>query len=352
ASLSHPNIVQAYTVDKEGDVYYLVTEYVDGLDLEQKVGKDGPLPCGLVADYIRQATEGLAHAHGRGVIHRDVKPSNLMAAEDGSLKVLDMGLARLSAGDDPSSASNGSIVGTPDYISPEQTLNSDTVDGRADLYSLGCTMYFLLTAKRPFMDRSVEAVFLRHQTEPAPDARRVRADVPRELAELSLIMMAKKVEDRVQTATEVASYLAAWQQQSGAKMGGVVPTSTSGSSLCLKASPPPDSGGISDFELSLAPEEEESPTPPVGSSNVPTPLVSSSNSPTLAGSSLAASNDPTVGDGSSVHMAYQQFISDQVQIDLPGIEQTSLPTTDAVLPNYSAPKEKGVMGKLRDFFKK
>ena len=154
ASLNHHNIVLAYDIDNEGDVHYIVMEYVDGLDLQQLVKRDGPMDFSTAADIIAQAARGLEHAHNNGVIHRDVKPANLLVDPKGVVKLLDMGLALVSAGDDESLtvANNENVLGTADYLAPEQALNSHAVDHRADIYGLGCTLYYLLTAKPPFSD--------------------------------------------------------------------------------------------------------------------------------------------------------------------------------------------------------
>ena len=149
----HPNIVHAYDADEIDGTHLLVMEYVEGAtDLARLVKQNGPLPVAQACEYIRQAALGLQHAYERGLVHRDIKPHNLLLTADGqTVKVLDMGLARLDPlpGDDRSATmtQEGAVMGTPDYIAPEQALDSHTVDIRADLYSLGCTFYYLLTGK-------------------------------------------------------------------------------------------------------------------------------------------------------------------------------------------------------------
>ena len=157
AALSHPNIVLAYDADQIGGTHLLVMECIEGAsDLAKLVKKNGPLPVAQACEYIRQAALGLQHAFERGLVHRDIKPANLLLTADGkTVKILDMGLARLDqkAGDGEASSTmtqEGAVMGTPDYIAPEQAMESHTVDIRADLYSLGCTFYYLLTAKVPF----------------------------------------------------------------------------------------------------------------------------------------------------------------------------------------------------------
>ncbi|HUY91477.1 MAG TPA: serine/threonine-protein kinase [Pirellulales bacterium] len=212
AALDHPNIVHAYDVDNEGDTHYLVMEYVQGLDLQQMVKRQGVLGYEAAADYIRQAAEGLAHAHRMGLIHRDVKPANLLVDAQGTVKVLDLGLARF-ADDSQASltiAHDENVLGTADYLAPEQALNSHSVDSRADLYSLGCTLYYILTAHPPFPDGTLPQRLMKHQTEEPASILKDRPDAPAELLAICSKMMAKSAEKRYQTATEVSQALTAW----------------------------------------------------------------------------------------------------------------------------------------------
>src|SRR5262249_16883645 len=151
----HPHVVHAYDADQVGSTLLLVMEYIDGAtDLAQLVKQSGRLPVPQACEYVRQAALGLQHAHERGLVHRDIKPSNLLRPADGqTVKVLDLGLARLDHPAEEESSTmtqEGMVMGTADYIAPEQAVESHTVDGRADLYSLGCTFYYLLTARVPF----------------------------------------------------------------------------------------------------------------------------------------------------------------------------------------------------------
>jgi serine/threonine protein kinase len=221
-ALDHPNIVSLYDADEVNGRYYIAMEYVDGLDLARMMKMYGNPPIsGLpqyqeAAEYIRQVAVGLAHAHGRGMVHRDIKPSNILVygsralpgtAGEATVKILDMGLVR-GVFDEESSRSeltrDGTVVGTPDYMAPEQAKNSSGVDARADLYSLGCALYFLLKGQPPFPDGSPIDKLLRHQLDPPPDIRTSRPDVPAGLAAVIDKLLKKDPAERYQTAEEVA----------------------------------------------------------------------------------------------------------------------------------------------------
>lgn len=209
ATVDHPNIVQAYSVDNESDRYFIVMEYVDGRDLERIVTEDGPLDYARAADYIRQAAEGLAHAHGRGMIHCDIKPSNLLVNSQGVVKILDLGLARLSGEDEDEKPAKGNdhVLGTVDYMAPEQGLNAKTFDHRADLYSLGCTLYFLLVAHPPFPEGTLAQRIVKHQSQSPASIIEKRPDAPPQLVRICRKMMAKDPKDRYQSAEDVVRAL-------------------------------------------------------------------------------------------------------------------------------------------------
>ncbi len=209
ASLSHPNIVMAYDIDNEDDVHYIVMEYVDGLDFQQLVKRDGAMDFATAAGVIAQAARGLEHAHAKGVIHRDVKPANLLVDSHGNVRLLDMGLALVTAGDEQSLtvANNENVLGTADYLAPEQALNSHTVDHRADIYGLGCTFYFLLTGKPPFSDGTLAQRIAKHQTEMPTAIRQLRSDCPGELEGICVKMIQKDPKYRYQSAGDVAEVL-------------------------------------------------------------------------------------------------------------------------------------------------
>jgi serine/threonine-protein kinase len=209
--LDHPNIVKDIDIDQVGQTHYFAMEYVEGKDLGRLVQERGPLPLAEACDYIRQAALGLQHAHEHGLVHRDVKPANLLLT-GGVIKVLDLGLAMLpSSPGGPAShqwTQEGTLLGTPDYVSPEQARSARTVDARADVYSLGCTLYYLLTGQPPHPGKSLMQKLLDHQQRPPIPVELLRADVSPALAAVVRKMLAKKPAHRQQTAAEVADALA------------------------------------------------------------------------------------------------------------------------------------------------
>jgi serine/threonine protein kinase len=222
-ALRHPNIAAAVDAGEAGERYYLAMEFVDGIDLARLVRAFGVLPVPEACEYVRQAALGLHHAHEMGLVHRDIKPSNIVvsgerhhpgATEPARVKLLDMGLVRCAGFDDGTGSGDvdltraGTVVGTPDYMAPEQAKNSRTVDRRGDLYSLGGTFYFLLTGRPPFPAGSPIEKILKHQLDPPPPLQAARPDVPDELAWIVARLMAKKPADRFQSARELAAALA------------------------------------------------------------------------------------------------------------------------------------------------
>ncbi len=214
AQLNHPNVVVAYDAEEAAGTHYLAMEFVEGADLARLVKEKGPLPVARACEYVRQAALGLQHAHEQGLVHRDVKPSNLLLGPDGQVKVLDLGLARLNAVPSPECAESvltetGAVMGTPDYIAPEQVEQSNAVDVRADVYSLGCTLYHLLAGAPPFAGFSMGKKLACHLATEPPRLENVRPDVPAALGAVVRKMMAKRPEDRYQVPGEVAQALAA-----------------------------------------------------------------------------------------------------------------------------------------------
>ena len=211
AAISHPNVVRAFDIDRHDDVPYLVMEYVQGEDLQKFVTKNGPLEPRVAAEYTRQIASGLAEAHRAGLIHRDIKPSNVLLDPSGVVKILDLGLARIIDDGAPSLTlmNDSKIIGTVDYLSPEQAINSHSIDGKADVYSLGCTLYFLLTGSPPFPSGSLPERIIKHQTRRPVDIRKRRPGVPDELVEIAGRMMEKSAAVRV-SASEAAESLQSW----------------------------------------------------------------------------------------------------------------------------------------------
>jgi eukaryotic-like serine/threonine-protein kinase len=214
ALLDHTNIVRAYDVGKAMDgntpIHFFAMELVEGESLEERVSRDGPCSPVEAANFIRQASEGLAHAHFAGIVHRDIKPSNLLVDHDGVLKILDLGLAKFFGDEAPAGAGGQPVFGTVDFVSPEQALDSHTVDGRCDIYSLGCSFYYLLAGQPPFPEGTLTERLVSHLSEqPVPIVEK-RPDVLPDLAAILERMLAKKMTDRFQTADELAEHLRQW----------------------------------------------------------------------------------------------------------------------------------------------
>jgi tRNA A-37 threonylcarbamoyl transferase component Bud32 len=204
ARLSHPNIVTTHDAEDAGDTQFLVMEYVAGISLGRLVNERGPLPVAEACAYVRQAALGLQHAHERGMVHRDVKPENLIRCADGTVKVLDFGLAALLAERGGELTEENVVMGTPDYMAPEQAEDPRSADGRADVYSLGCTLYYLLTGQAPYPAPTALLKILAHRERPLPPIGQVRPEVPAGLGRVLARMLAKKPADRYATPGEVA----------------------------------------------------------------------------------------------------------------------------------------------------
>jgi serine/threonine protein kinase len=244
ARLKHPNIVLLYDAAEIDGKHFLALEYVDGIDLDRLLHQRGPFPIGLACEYIRQAALGLQHAHERGLVHRDVKPSNLVMTDNrlagvlqadgaGLIKILDLGLARVypigaTTLEGAKLSVDGYVIGTPDYLAPEQAVDSHTVDIRADIYSLGCTIYELLTGETPFaaVAGGTQKLLSHLQVEPPP-VEIGRPDLPPGVVAIVRKMMAKKREERFPTPGQVADALipfaklraAAWETDNGSPAG-------------------------------------------------------------------------------------------------------------------------------------
>jgi serine/threonine protein kinase/DNA-binding NarL/FixJ family response regulator len=213
ARLSHPNIVLAHDADEAEVGHFLVMEFVNGRDLTAEVEGRGPLPVAEAVDAAVQAARALDYAHGQGIIHRDIKPANLLRSANGVIKVTDLGLARFNDQLEQSTKAGtaltqaGTIMGTVDFMSPEQALGLTTIDHRADIYSLGCTLYYLLIGRPPFQGTTVMAVLLAHRDGPIPSLCAARGEIPAALNQVFQRMMAKKPEDRFASMAEVVRAL-------------------------------------------------------------------------------------------------------------------------------------------------
>jgi serine/threonine protein kinase len=217
AALDHPNIVHAHDVGYDDKVHFLVMEYINGVNLDQMVRQQGPLGVRRAARYVADAAAGLQHAHEAGLVHRDIKPANLLIDRSDTVKILDMGLARFFEDDSDRLTreyDSAAVLGTPDFLAPEQATNSHDADIRADVYSLGVTFYFLLTGTTPFGGGSVYQKLLRHMVQEPRPIRELRPEVPEGLAAVIARMMAKDREARYQVPAQVRAALAPWVQQS------------------------------------------------------------------------------------------------------------------------------------------
>jgi serine/threonine protein kinase len=246
--LIHPNIVTAFDAGDHDGIHFLAMEFVDGKDLATIVKERGALPIDKAVDYTIQVARGLQYAHEQGVVHRDIKPGNLLLDKSGAVKILDMGLARV---DDPlGDASNanltqsGTIVGTVDYMSPEQAFDTASVDARTDIYSLGCTLFYFLTAQSPVRGDTIMKKLLAHREGKQLSLRAIRPDVPQELEAVFQGMVAKDPDERFASCSEV---IAALQQ---AKEQPPLPP---------LPPPPPSAVKPPDYGLSVAPVPEEAP---------------------------------------------------------------------------------------------
>jgi serine/threonine protein kinase len=223
-ALDHPNVVEAHDAGEQSGVVYLAMKLIEGIDLDRLVKERGPLPVTQACELVRQAALGLHYLHQRGLVHRDVKPSNLMRTPDGTVKVLDLGLARwcFEAERGVELTETGRAIGTADFLAPEQVENAANAEAPADLYGLGGTLFFLLTGRAPFAHhQSLWGKLNAHRNEIPPDVRTLRPDVLPELAALVSRLLAKQPQKRYRTAAEVASALEPFAKNYGTE---AVPT--------------------------------------------------------------------------------------------------------------------------------
>jgi eukaryotic-like serine/threonine-protein kinase len=209
AAIDHPNIVHAYDIDQDESLHFLVMEYVDGASLQELVKKAGPLSVLRACHYIRQSAIGLDHAFRAGLVHRDIKPGNILVSRDGAVKILDMGLARFFTDEEDvlTRKFDENVLGTADYLAPEQAIDSHEVDIRADIYGLGATFYFMLTGKTPFGEGTIAQKLLWHQSRNPRPVRELRPDVPPGVEAVIKKMMAKNRDDRYAVPADVAEAL-------------------------------------------------------------------------------------------------------------------------------------------------
>ena len=228
--LKHPNLVAAFEADEDRGVHFLVMDFVEGMDLNRLVGERGPLSVAKGVDYVIQAARGLEAAHAMGIIHRDIKPGNLMLDRGGTVRVLDLGLARIVDANNPFCKTatgrltqSGMYMGTIDYMAPEQADDPHGVDHRADIYSLGCTLFFLLTGQEPFSEGTVLKRMLAHQQQAAPSLRANRPEASPALEAAYKKMMSKRPDQRPASMTEVIALLRASKLTTYDDIGKAVP---------------------------------------------------------------------------------------------------------------------------------
>jgi serine/threonine protein kinase len=287
ASLDHPNIVRAHDIDHEGSLHFLVLEYIDGSNLHDIIRRCGPMPIVRAANYIRQAALGLQHAHESGLVHRDIKPGNLLLDRNGVIKVLDMGLARFFHEPEDNLSDDqevGNVLGTADFLAPEQVQDS-RVDIRADVYSLGVTFYFLLSGKSPFHEGTVSQKLIWHQVRQPKPIRALRPEVPDELVQVLERMLAKNAAERYQTPAEVAQALAPWTQTAIAP-----PPEEEMPSLGLARGVQPSSANTPIARVMLTPALGRPPASPTSASGPEVPPVPAA----VAGAADAGPRTPRV----------------------------------------------------------
>ena len=217
ARLDHPNIARVHYVGEERGHRYLVFEYIEGTNLRDLVYANGPFPLADALRYMLQIADALMHAWQRDVVHRDIKPSNILLTPEGQAKLVDMGLARVEQADpaEHELTTSGVTLGTFDYMAPEQARDARQADIRSDVYSLGCTLYFMLVGQPPFPEGTALQKLLQHQADEPPNLARYRPDVPESVVELLETMLAKRPEDRFQNPAELLAALIAVTEQLG-----------------------------------------------------------------------------------------------------------------------------------------
>lgn len=218
AKLNHPNIVAAFDADEVNGIPFLAMEFVEGQDLSALVRENGPMSLEKALDCTLQAAKGLEHAHQQGLVHRDIKPANILLDIQGTIKILDMGLARLNAVNSELATAEaagitqaGNIVGTIDFMSPEQALDAGQADPRSDIYSLGATLFYLMTGKPMYELPNLMARLVAHRESPLPSICSLRLDAPAQIDAIFHRMVAKRKEDRYESMADVIKQLLDWR---------------------------------------------------------------------------------------------------------------------------------------------
>jgi serine/threonine protein kinase len=300
AQLDHPNLVRVSYADYEGDTYFFVTEYVPGTDLRKLVRRNGPLPFTIAATIISQAAEGLHYAHRRGLVHRDVKPGNLLVTPDGRTKMTDLGLAwflmeELESGTQAVAGKAGSLVGTADYLAPETIRDPRKILPVSDVYSLGCTLYYAVTGKVPFPGGNTADKIRRHLDETPLNPLHFNPDLPPGFCDVIAAMMDKNPDKRTPTAAAVVELLRPWRDENATKH--LAEENPGGSGIFSRGgAPPPASTGLDETasyvldDLDFPPGQVESPS----QISQGTVSVASETEDTLAGVPAVRRSAPVV----------------------------------------------------------
>lgn len=268
AQLDHENLVRAYDAGQDGNVHFLVTEYVPGTDLRRLIRKEGKLSIQEAAYIMYQAARGLEYAHSRGLVHRDIKPGNVLVTPEGKTKLSDLGLAEFFDEETSvDSATPGKVVGTADYLPPEVILGTSAPTPLGDIYSLGCTLYYTVTGKVPFPGGSTRDKARNHVKTPPLDPRRLNPDLDDDFVDLIADMIAKNPSERTQTAAEVAKRLEPWgkvgaQAKTNAAVMAKVASQLSSQLAGFPDEPGPAMGGDAPLFVppGFEPNQDESPS--------------------------------------------------------------------------------------------